>query len=101
MSRRKLPPPLILQPPAAAAPALAPAARPPGLPLGGLHGVRLVLEAGEAAAVEAAAAALKARFGRRFAVTGRRRAGPGLRLTASLQVSPDEALDAAAPSQEG
>lgn len=69
----------------------------PGLSLGGSTGVRLVLEAGDAASVEAAAAALKARFGARFAVTGRRRAATGLRLTGSLQVSADEALDAAPP----
>jgi hypothetical protein len=100
MSRRKLPPPLILQPPVAARPT-GPAPRPPSLPLGGTHGVRLVLEAADAAAVEAAAAALKARFGARFAVTGRRRAPPGLRMTASLQVTADEALDAGAPPQEG
>lgn len=74
---------------------LAPPA-PQRLALGGAGGVRLVLEAGDASAVEAAAAALKARFGARFAVASRRRDGAGLRLTGSLQVSADEALDAAA-----
>jgi hypothetical protein len=63
--------------------------------------VRLVLEGGDAAAVEAAAAALKARFGHRFAVTARRRGKTGLRLTGSLQVSADEALDAGAIPGEG
>ena len=58
--------------------------------------MRLVLEAADAAAVEAAAAALKARFGARFAVTARRRGATGMRVTGSLQVSVDEALDAQA-----
>lgn len=96
MPRRKPPPPLTLLPPEAAAPHAA-----PRLALGGTSGVRLVLEAGDAAAVEAAAAALKARFGARFAVTGRRRGKTGLRVTASLQVSADEALDAGAQVGEG
>lgn len=100
MPRRKPPPPpLTLMPPEAAKSAAA--ARPAQvLPLGGTTGVRLVLEAGDAGAVEAAAAALKARFGARFAVTGRRRGQAGLRVTASLQVSADEALDAAARMAE-
>lgn len=96
MPRRKTPPPLTLMPPEAAVPKA-----PLRLALGGGSGVRLVLEAADAAAVEAAAAALKARFGARFAITGRRRAKAGLRVTASLQVSTDEALDAAAPVGEG
>jgi hypothetical protein len=78
-----------------------PATAAPRLALGGTTGVRLVLEAGDAGAVEAAAAALKARFGARFAVTGRRRGKTGTRLTGSLQVSADEALDAAAQVGEG
>src|SRR3954467_6165161 len=90
MSRRKPPPPLTLMPPEAAA-APVPA---PRLALGGSSGVRLVLEAGDAGAVEAAAAALKARFGARFAIIGRRRSKAGLRVTASLQGSADEAGDA-------
>ncbi|TDG31350.1 hypothetical protein E2C05_11320 [Paracraurococcus ruber] len=93
--RRPAPPPFSLLPPDA----LSPAAQ--ALPLRTGIGVRLVLDAGDAAAVEAAAAALKARFGPRFAITARRRAGTGLRLTASLQVSPDEALDAAAATEAG
>jgi hypothetical protein len=101
MPRRKPPPPLTLMPPEAAAPKASVGPASPGLALGGTTGVRLVLEAGDAAAVEAAAAALKARFGARFAVTGRRRAKAGLRLTASLQVSADEALDAAARVNDG
>ncbi|MDO9708610.1 hypothetical protein [Paracraurococcus lichenis] len=93
--RRPSPPPLTLLPPEGAQPA-----RAATLPLGGTRGVRLVLEAGDAAAVEAAAAALKARFGARFAVTGRRRGKAGLRLTGSLQVSADEALDAGAQESD-
>ena len=78
-----------------------PAARPvppPGLPRGAPGGVRVVLEATEAAAVEAAATALKARFGARFAITARRRlpGRAGLRVAATLLVSGDDALDAAA-----
>src|SRR5690349_11289751 len=92
--RRPSPPPLTLMPPEAAPPIA------PRLALGGGGGVRLVLEAGDAAAVEAAAAALKARFGTRFAVTARRRERDGLRLTASLQVSADEALDAGTRESE-
>lgn len=91
MPRRRTPPPLSLLSPEAAAP---PAA--PRLALRAPPGVRVVLEAGDAAAVEGAAAALKARFGARFAVTGRRRGKAGLRLTGSLQVTADEALDAGA-----
>ncbi|MCB4821627.1 hypothetical protein [Roseicella aerolata] len=87
--RRTSPPPLTLLPPEAS-----PAPAAPRLALGGPGGVRLVLEAKDDGAVEAAAAALKARFGARFAITGRRRGSAGLRLTGSLQVSTDEALDA-------
>ena len=100
MSHRKPPPPLTLIPPQAAAAPVARSLPAPRLALGGTSGVRLVLEAGDAGAVEAAAAALKARFGARFAVTGRRRGQAGLRVTASLQVSADEALDAAARMAE-
>ncbi|MFC7474964.1 hypothetical protein ACFQS7_11400 [Dankookia sp. GCM10030260] len=95
MPRRKPPPPLTLVPPEDTSPKPA-----PRLALGGTTGVRLVLEADDAGAVEAAAAALKARFGARFAVIGRRRGKTGLRVTASLQVSADEALDAAAQVTE-
>jgi hypothetical protein len=101
MSHRKPPPPLTLMPPEAAAAPAAPSLPAARLALGGTSGVRLVLEAGDAGAVEAAAAALKARFGARFAVIGRRRGKAGLRVTASLQVSADEALDAGAQVGEG
>jgi hypothetical protein len=101
MSRRKPPPPLTLMPTEAAAAPVAPSLSAPRLALGGTSGVRLVLEAGDAGAVEAAAAALKARFGARFAVIGRRRGKAGLRVTASLQVSADEALDAGVQVGEG
>jgi hypothetical protein len=94
--RRKAPPPLTLMPTEAAA-------RPatPQLALGGVGGVRVVLEAADAGAVETAAAALKARFGARFAVTGRRRGKAGLTLTGSLLLRPDDAFDAMAPRGEG
>ncbi|MFZ4409836.1 MAG: hypothetical protein ACOYOH_21000 [Paracraurococcus sp.] len=97
MPRRKPPPPLTLLPPEPRA--AAPAA--PRLALAGDAAVRLVLEAADAGAVEAAAAALKARFGARFAVTSRRRGKAGLRVTGSLRVSPDEALDAGSRIGEG
>lgn len=98
--RRKPPPPLELSPPPSlpAAPERLPAAPSPagGLPLGGATGVQLSLEGADIAAVEAAAAELKARFGPRFAVLGRRSIGnrTGLRISASLLVRPGDALDA-------
>ncbi|TCZ66764.1 hypothetical protein [Roseicella aquatilis] len=99
MRRKTRPPPLTLVPPETPNPGTA---RPTQLLLpAGTTGVRLVLDAADATAVEAAAAALKARFGARFAVTARRRAGTGLRVTGSLQVSVDEALDAEAREVEG
>jgi hypothetical protein len=101
MSHRKPPPLLTLMPLEAVAAPVALSSPAPRLALGGTSGVRLVLEAGDAGAVEAAAAALKARFGARFAVIGRRRGKAGLRVTASLQVSADEALDAGAQVGEG
>jgi hypothetical protein len=69
---------------------------PAQLPLKTTRGVRLTLEGGDLAAVEAAAAELKARFGTRFAVTGRRVTAKrdALRISASLVVGLDNALDA-------
>ncbi|WP_135466881.1 hypothetical protein [Crenalkalicoccus roseus] len=91
--RRKPPPPLELSPPRPKPPEAA-----PRLPLGGGGGVQLVLEGTDLAAVEAAAAELKARFGARFAVTGRRSlaGGGGLRISACLLVRAGDALDAGA-----
>ena len=78
----------------------APAAPRPELPLGDSRGVRLSLEGADSAAVEAAAAELKARFGARFAVTGRRAGGARapLRISATLLVRADDSLDAEAGS---
>jgi hypothetical protein len=93
MPRKPKPPQLALAaPPGPAAPK-----PPPQLPLGGSRDVQLTLEGADFAAVEAAAVELKARFGIRFAVTGRRvvSRGAGLRITAGLRVRPDDALDAA------
>jgi hypothetical protein len=69
---------------------------PAQLPLGMAGGVRVILEGGDLAAVEAAAAEMKVRFGSRFAVTGRR-LGPDrqtLRITAGLIADVDTAMDA-------
>jgi hypothetical protein len=68
---------------------------PAPLPLEASHGVRVVLEGTDLAAVEAAAAELKARFGKRFAVTARRPIAQGraLQISASLAVCVDDALD--------
>ena len=70
----------------------------PQLPLDGVRGVQLSLEGTDFAAVEAAAAELKTRFGTRFAVLGRRTLGnrSGLRITASLLACSGNALDAEA-----
>ena len=75
-----------------------PAAPLPQLPLDGTQGVQLSLAGSDFAAVEAAAAELKARFGARFAVLDRRVSGnrSGLRIAASLLVGPGNALDAEA-----
>lgn len=82
------------------APAPAPAARAATLmlPLDDARGVQLTFQGADLAAVEAAAAELTARFGGRFAITGRRLLGrgAGLRITASLMVRADDALDAGA-----
>jgi hypothetical protein len=69
---------------------------PAQLPLGMAIGVRVTLEGSDFAAVEAAAAEMKARFGSRFVVTGRR-CGPdrrALRITAGLIANVDIAMDA-------
>ncbi len=91
MSRRPAPAPLTL----AASPAAPPNA-PVQLPLDVARGVRVVLEGSDLAAVEAAAAELKARFGTRFAVTGRRlTAGrEALRISAGLIANMDTVLNA-------
>ena len=88
--RKKKPPQLELTPPA-------PSAAPhPRLPLGDAGGVQLTLEGADFAAVEAAVAELKARYGTRLAVTGRRTIHKRsvLRITATLLVRADDALDA-------
>jgi hypothetical protein len=79
------------------APAL-PVSRLPDLPLD--PGVRLLVEGGDQVAVEAAVAALRTAFAGRFAVMDRRLSGGGavLRVTGSLRISPDDALDATAAS---
>ena len=69
---------------------------PSQLPLGSARGVRVILEGGDLAAVEAAAAEMKVRFGSRFSVTGRR-FGPdrqALRISAGLIANVDTAMDA-------
>ena len=66
---RQKPPPLTLSAPGQ------PAAPLPQLPLDGTQGVQLSLAGSDFAAVEAAAAELKARFGARFAVLDRRVSG--------------------------
>lgn len=60
------------------------------------HGVRVLLEGDDPAAVEAAASELKARLGSRFAVTDRRlvHKGATLRITAGLRIDPLDVLDA-------
>src|SRR3954468_9198266 len=66
------------------------------LPLGAASGVRVILEGSDLAAVEAAAAEMKVRFGARFSVTGRRM-GPdrqALRISAGLIANVDTAMDA-------
>jgi hypothetical protein len=95
--RKKKPAQLELAPPAA------PATPHPQLPLGGARGVQLSLEGADFAAVEAAVAELKARFGTRFAVLSRRtsRNRSTLRISATLLVRVDDALDAGAgPSKQ-
>jgi hypothetical protein len=70
--------------------------RPAQLPLGAARGVRVILEGSDLAAVEAAVAEMKVRFGARFAVTGRR-LGPDrqiLRISAGLIANVDTAMDA-------
>jgi hypothetical protein len=58
--------------------------------------VRVSLEGSDLAAVEAAAAELKVRFGARFAVTGRRltAARNALRISACMMANLDTVLDA-------
>jgi hypothetical protein len=91
MPRKPKLPPLTLAAPAAPSPP------PAQLPLKAARGVRVVLEGADIAAVEAAAAEMKARFGARFAITARRPTAKRdvLRISASLTVRPDDALDAA------
>src|SRR4051794_17459263 len=66
------------------------------LPLGMARVVRVTLEGSDLAAVEAAAAEMKVRFGARFAVTGRRltAARGALRISAGLMANLDTVLDA-------
>jgi len=69
---------------------------PARLPLDAARGVRVILAGSDPAAVEAAAAEMKVRFGSRFAVTGR---GLGadrqaLRISAGLIANVDTAVDA-------
>jgi hypothetical protein len=66
------------------------------LPLGMARVVRVSLEGSDLAAVEAAAAELKVRFGARFAVTGRRltAARDALRISACMMANLDTVLDA-------
>lgn len=66
------------------------------LPLRMARVVRVSLEGSDLAAVEAAAAELKVRFGARFAVTGRRltAARDAVRISASLMANLDTVLDA-------
>ncbi|WP_439598083.1 hypothetical protein [Falsiroseomonas sp.] len=74
----------------------APEPVPEGLPgLAPEQGVRLVLEGADHVAVEAAAAALRACLGPRFAVTGRRlvERGSMLRITGGIRIDPAAALD--------
>jgi hypothetical protein len=69
---------------------------PAQLPLDVARGVRVTLEGSDLAAVEAAAAEMKVRFGLRFAVTGRRLGADRqtLRITAGLIANVDTAMDA-------
>jgi hypothetical protein len=69
--------------------------------LNGARGVQITLEGTDFAAVEAAAAELKARLGPRFAVTGRRagRSRSVLRISATLLTRVDDALDAESDPQ--
>jgi hypothetical protein len=64
---------------------------PAQLPLGAAGGVRVILEGSDFAAVEAAAAEMKVRFGSRFSVTGRRLGADRqvLRISAGLLVTMD------------
>ena len=69
---------------------------PAQLPLGAAKGVRVILAGSDLAAVEAAAAEMKVRFGARFAVT-ERWLSPGrqaLRISAGLIANVDTAMDA-------
>jgi len=70
---------------------------PAQLPLSAAGGVRVVLEGSDLAAVEAAAAVMKVRFGSHFAVTGRRLGADRqvLRISAGLLVTADAAVHAA------
>ena len=69
---------------------------PAQLPLGAARGVRVILEGSDLAAVEAAAAEMKVRFGARFSVTGRRLSPDrqALRISAGLIATVDTAMDA-------
>jgi hypothetical protein len=69
---------------------------PAQLPLDVARGVRVTLEGSDLAAVEAAVAEMKVRFGFRFAVTGRRLGADRqtLRITAGLIANVDTAMDA-------
>lgn len=69
---------------------------PARLPLGMAKGVRIILEGSDLAAVEAAAAEMKVRFGARFQVMGRRLAPDrqALRISAGLIANVDTAMDA-------
>ena len=73
---------------------------PTQLPLGTARGVRVILEGSDLAAVEAAAVEMKARFGARFAVTGRRLSPDrqALRISAGLIANVDTAVDASVTS---
>jgi hypothetical protein len=66
------------------------------LRLDAARGVRVILERGDLAAVEAAAAEMKVRFGSRFAVTARRLSADrtALRISAGLIASVNTAMDA-------
>jgi len=71
------------------APDLATQDVPSQLPLNAARGVRIILEGGDLAAVEAAAAEMKVRFGSRFAVAARRLSADrtALRISAGLIAS--------------
>ena len=74
---------------------------PAQLPLGAAGGVRVILEGSDLAAVEAAAAEMKVRFGSHFAVTGRRLGADRqvLRISAGLLVTTDMGMHAAGVRQ--